>query len=291
MIDLTSTIPSEPKLTRPESQLPELPEVETTRRGILPHVRNKKVAEIIVRQEKLRWPVPASLAREMPAQTIQTIDRRGKYLLLGTEAGTLLIHLGMSGSLRIVDSNRAAAKHDHIDIVLDGGQVLRYTDPRRFGCMLWHKDDIATHPLLSSLGPEPLCEIFSAQYLFDKSRNRAAAIKSFIMDSKVVVGVGNIYANEALFLAGIHPKRAAGKISLKRYRQLVACIKQVLERAIEVGGTTLRDFTDSKGEPGYFKQSLQAYGRGGLPCTVCQLALKEIRLGQRSTVYCSHCQR
>jgi formamidopyrimidine-DNA glycosylase len=271
--------------------LPELPEVETTRRGILPHVNKQRVTNIVVRQEKLRWPVTPSLSDELTGQTFRTIDRRGKYLLLGTDAGTLLIHLGMSGSLRIVDSNREIGKHDHVDIELQDGHILRYTDPRRFGCILWQSSNIESHPLLQSLGPEPLSDDFCGRYLFTRSRKRTVPIKSFIMDSRVVVGVGNIYANEALFLAGISPIRGAGKISLARYQRLAQCIKRVLEQAIEAGGTTLRDFTGSDGAPGYFKQSLQVYGRGGLECSACNKALKEIRLNQRSTVYCVHCQR
>jgi formamidopyrimidine-DNA glycosylase len=273
------------------SVLPELPEVETTCRGISPHVKNKRVARVVVRQSKLRWPITAALCNELPGLTIDSVNRRGKYLLLDTRKGTLIIHLGMSGSLRIVDDQRAIGKHDHVDIVLENKQILRYTDPRRFGCMLWQRDDIDAHPLLESLGPEPLGDDFDGGYLYRISRKRAAAVKSFIMDSRVVVGVGNIYANEALFLSGISPRRAAGKISLARYQNLADCIQQVLQRAIDVGGTTLRDFTGSDGEPGYFKQSLQVYGRGGRECTACQRPLKEIRLGQRSTVYCSNCQK
>ncbi len=271
--------------------MPELPEVETTRRGISAHVTNRKVIDVILRQEKLRWPIPRALKAELPGQIIRAVERRGKYLLLEASEGTLLIHLGMSGSLRIVDQQRAIGKHDHVDIVFEGGLILRYTDPRRFGCMLWQQADMASHPLLSSLGPEPLGEQFDASYLFARSRKRSAAIKTFVMDSRVVVGVGNIYANESLFLAGINPKRAAGKISLQRYQKLVAAIKQILQTAIDVGGTTLRDFTDSDGKPGYFAQSLQVYGRRGEACTKCGQRLKEIRLGQRSTVYCTGCQK
>ena len=271
--------------------MPELPEVETTRRGIKPHILHKKVTRVRVRQKMLRWPVPDSLVKQLPGQRINSVRRRGKYLLLGTSIGTLLIHLGMSGSLRVLSEASAPQKHDHVDIELDDGKILRFTDPRRFGSLLWHQGDIETHPLLRSLGPEPLTPEFSGGYLFKLSRKRSAAVKTYIMDSHVVVGVGNIYANEALFSAGINPRRAAGRISLQRYTTLVACIKQVLQGAIEVGGTTLRDFTGSDGEPGYFKQSLLVYGRGGLPCTRCGQTLKEIRLGQRSTVYCSHCQK
>ncbi len=271
--------------------MPELPEVETTRRGIQPHIEKRRVTKVILRRKNLRWPITASLCKDMPGQTIDSVSRRGKYLLLGTRKGTLLIHLGMSGSLRIVNQSRAPGKHDHVDIVFENKKVLRYTDPRRFGCMLWQTTNILQHPLLISLGPEPLSEDFDVEYLFEKSRRRGAVIKTFIMDSKIVVGVGNIYANESLFLAGINPKRSAGKISKARYTKLVQCIKQVLQGAIDVGGTTLRDFTDSNGEPGYFSQSLQVYGRKDQPCNVCKQSLKEIRQGQRSTVYCPKCQR
>tara|TARA_B110000444_G_scaffold243840_1_gene262699 strand:+ start:438 stop:1253 length:816 start_codon:yes stop_codon:yes gene_type:complete len=271
--------------------LPELPEVETTRRGIEPHIKNKKVSEVILRRKTLRWPITPALSKDLPGETIKSVSRRGKYLLLTSKKGTLVIHLGMSGSLRIVDTNRPAAKHDHVDIVFANNRVLRYTDPRRFGCMLWETESIEAHPLLASLGPEPLSDEFNSEYLFKKSRARNVAIKTFIMDSKVVVGVGNIYANESLFLAGINPKRSAGKISKPRYEKLLQCIQLVLQRAIDVGGTTLRDFTGSDGEPGYFAQSLHVYGRKGEPCNVCKATLKEIRQGQRSTVYCSYCQK
>ena len=271
--------------------MPELPEVETTRRGIEPHIENNKVSKVILRRKTLRWPITPALCKDLPGEAIKSVSRRGKYLLLATKKGCLLIHLGMSGSLRIVDTSRAAAKHDHVDIVFANNKVLRYTDPRRFGCMLWETESIEAHPLLASLGPEPLSEEFHIDYLFKKSRARNLAVKTFIMDSKVVVGVGNIYANESLFLAGISPKRSAGKISKPRYEKLLVCIQQVLQRAIDVGGTTLKDFTGSDGEPGYFAQSLNVYGRKGEPCHVCKTTLKEIRQGQRSTVYCSQCQK
>ena len=271
--------------------MPELPEVETTRRGIEPHIENNKVSKVILRRKTLRWPITPALSKDLPGETIKSVSRRGKYLLLATKKGCVLIHLGMSGSLRIVDTNRAAAKHDHVDIVFANNKVLRYTDPRRFGCILWDTESIESHPLLISLGPEPLSEEFHTDYLFQKSRTRTVAVKTFIMDSKVVVGVGNIYANESLFLAGINPKRNAGKISKPRYEKLVECIQQVLQQAIDVGGTSLKDFTGSDGEPGYFAQSLHVYGRKGEPCYVCEGTLKEIRQGQRSTVYCSQCQK
>ncbi len=271
--------------------MPELPEVETTRRGIEPHIAKRRVTEVILRRRNLRWPITAALCKDLPGQTIDSVSRRGKYLLLATKKGTLLIHLGMSGSLRIVSPSRDVGRHDHVDIVLANKKILRYTDPRRFGCMLWQKNNMDQHPLLISLGPEPLSKGFDANYLYKKSRIRSAAIKTFVMDSRIVVGVGNIYASEALFLAGINPKRSAGKISKPRYEKLVLCIKQVLQRAIDAGGTTLRDFTDSDGDPGYFSQSLQVYGRKNQPCNICQRRLKEIRQGQRSTVYCPKCQR
>ncbi len=270
--------------------MPELPEVETTRSGIEPFVTRQTVTQVQVRQPKLRWPIPTLLAEQLPGQLILNVQRRGKYLLLVTDVGTLIIHLGMSGSLRILEAQRPPQKHDHVDIVFSSGVTLRYTDPRRFGCLLWETGNILEHPLLIKLGPEPLESQFEVEYLFKQSRKRIIPIKLFIMDSHTVVGVGNIYANEALFMAGINPNREAGSVSKKRYAVLVSTIKKVLTNAIEVGGTTLRDFTGSSGSPGYFKQSLKVYGRGGMPCVSCSKPLKEIRLGQRSTVYCPHCQ-
>lgn len=271
--------------------LPELPEVETTRRGIAPHIADQSIRKAVIRQPKLRWPIPKQLIKALPGLKIDSVSRRGKYLLLHTAKAVLIIHLGMSGSLRIVNAGSQAGKHDHFDFELGNGKTLRFTDPRRFGCLLWHRGDIGNHKLIRNLGPEPLTDVFDGEYLYKLSRNRKAPVKTFIMDSKVVVGVGNIYANEALHLAGIHPKRKAGAISLLRYQTLVTHIKAVLAKAIEVGGTTLRDFTNSDGEPGYFKQSLFVYGREGLPCNACGKPLKEIRIAQRSTVYCDHCQR
>ncbi len=271
--------------------MPELPEVETTRLGILPHIQNQKVTAVVIRQPKLRWPVAPELSEALVGQRIISVQRRGKYLLLATNTGTLLIHLGMSGSLKIVAQKQAPGKHDHVDILMQGSTMLRYTDPRRFGCMLWQHGDVLAHTLLRHLGPEPLGDDFDGAVLFQKSRLRKTPVKSFIMDSHIVVGVGNIYANEALFLAGINPKIAAGKIARQRYQKLAHCIRVILQQAIKLGGTTLKDFTGSDGKPGYFKQELRVYGRGGRPCTSCGQALKEIRLGQRSTVYCSRCQR
>jgi formamidopyrimidine-DNA glycosylase len=272
------------------SDMPELPEVETTRRGIAPHTLGRRVAEVVVRNPSLRWPVAAELTTLLPGSTVEDIGRRGKYLLLRTEAGTLIVHLGMSGSLRMVQSHETPGKHDHVDIIFDDALVLRYNDPRRFGCMLWTLEDPERHELLRQLGPEPLQEAFDVDCLYLRSRGRKAAIKTFIMDSHVVVGVGNIYANEALYRAGIRPDRAAGRVSKARYTELVKAIKDVLSAAVEQGGTTLRDFVGGDGKPGYFRQQLNVYDHGGEPCPGCGRQLREIRLGQRSTVFCAHCQ-
>lgn len=248
------------------------------------------MADIIVRDRRLRWPVPEELTRLLPGATIEDIQRRGKYLLFRTGAGTLIAHLGMSGSLRVVTPADEPKAHDHVDIMLGSGKILRYNDPRRFGCMLWTLADPLEHELLHHLGPEPLEDDFTAAYLFERSRGRKAAVKTFIMDSRVVVGVGNIYANEALFAAGIRPGRAAGRVSRPRYEKLVAAIRAILAAAVEQGGTTLRDFVGGDGKPGYFRQQLNVYDHGGEPCPGCGRELREIRLGQRSTVYCSACQ-
>lgn len=271
--------------------MPELPEVETTRLGIQNHILGQKVKNVLVRNSQLRWPVPDFLALELPNRLIERIERRGKYLLVFAGDACLLIHLGMSGSLRITNQGDPILKHDHIDIEFDHGPILRYSDPRRFGCMLWLKEPPYLHPLLSKLGPEPLTEDFSGALLYGLSRGRSVPIKTFIMDSHVVVGVGNIYANEALHMAGIKPNRAAGRVSAQRYATLTNCIKEILQRAITQGGTTLRDFVGGDGKPGYFKQSLLVYGRAGAPCHSCGNALRELRLAQRSSVYCVQCQK
>lgn len=270
--------------------MPELPEVETTRSGIEPHILRQRVTAVVVRNPRLRWPISEGLSIELPGKIISSVERRGKYLLLYAGDHCLMVHLGMSGSLRIASPSEPPLKHDHVDIEFGNGLMLRYCDPRRFGCMLWLDGNILEHPLLGSLGPEPLSENFHSDYLFKRSRAKQAPVKTFIMDSHVVVGVGNIYANEALFMAGIRPKTKAGKISAKRFARLTECIKEILSNAITQGGTTLRDFVGGDGKPGYFKQQLFVYGRGGLPCKNCNNTLKEIRLGQRSTVYCPHCQ-
>jgi formamidopyrimidine-DNA glycosylase len=271
--------------------MPELPEVETTRRGIAPHVEGKRVKAVLVRDSRLRWPIPATLAAELLGQKIESIERRAKYLLLRTKSGTLLAHLGMSGSFRIVTPAEPVRKHDHVDIVLADDKVLRFHDPRRFGCLLWVKDDVNEHPLLAGLGPEPLSNELTAEYLFKRSRKRSAPVKSFIMDQRIVVGVGNIYANEALFEAGISPRKKSGSVSRAQFDALVTEIKAVLTRSIKSGGTTLRDFVGGDGKPGYFIQQLKVYGRGGEACVTCRSKLREFRQGQRATVYCPKCQR
>lgn len=270
--------------------MPELPEVETTLRGIAPHVVGRSVTELVVRQPRLRWPVPADLAALLAGRRLRAARRRGKYLLLDFGSGHALIHLGMSGSLRIVNADEPPSYHDHFDLVF-GKQALRYCDPRRFGCLLWMEGEPELHKLLAELGPEPLAEGFTAEYLYARSRKRSQAVKQFIMDSKIVVGVGNIYANESLFMAGIKPIRKAGSLTRKECEDLVRDIKFVLQRSIDQGGTTLRDFVGGDGKPGYFKQQLLVYGRGGEPCSRCKKLLKEVRMNDRTTVYCVACQR
>jgi formamidopyrimidine-DNA glycosylase len=271
--------------------MPELPEVETTRRGIEPYVCGQRIQKMVVRDRRLRWPVETGLEQQVLDRRIEKVSRRGKYLLLYTEAGTLIIHLGMSGSLRILPSDTAPQKHDHVDIVLSNQQCLRLRDPRRFGCVFWTTTDPLQHELLKDLGPEPLSDEFDADYLYATSRKRKVVVKQLIMNSHIVVGVGNIYANEALFLAGIRPGLAAGRISKPRCQQLVDAIKTVLNKAIKQGGTTLRDFTASDGNPGYFQLQLNVYGRGGEPCPRCGTAIKSLHQGQRATYYCPKCQK
>jgi formamidopyrimidine-DNA glycosylase len=271
--------------------MPELPEVETTRAGIEPYLVGRRITSVRVREPRLRWRVPADLAREITGKIIDSVTRRGKYLLLNTPDGTALMHLGMSGSLRVIDDGVPPGLHDHVDVVLDSGKVLRLRDPRRFGALLWIIGDPLAHPLLSKLGSEPLSDAFNGDYLYQRARSRKIAIKDFIMNSRVVVGVGNIYANEALFLAGIHPARAAGQISLLRYRLLVNAIKEVLSRAISHGGTTLRDFLREDGKPGYFRYQLRVYGKTDELCIKCGETITMRIVGQRSSFYCRQCQR
>ena len=271
--------------------MPELPEVETTRRGIEPHTRGKKVKALVVRNSALRWPVPDDLHELIKGKALRSVLRRGKYLLLDFGIGHVLVHLGMSGSLRLVPPDQPPSFHDHVDLQFQGGMTLRYTDPRRFGSWLWADGDVQEHKLLAFLGPEPLSDAFTAAYLYQQSRSKKQNLKSFIMDSHVVVGVGNIYANEALFMARLRPRRAAGSLTLPKAELLVKHIKAVLAKAIEQGGTTLKDFVGGDGKPGYFQQQLLVYGRGGLPCRVCHSSLKEVRVSNRATVYCANCQR
>lgn len=270
--------------------MPELPEVETTRRGLAPHVEGQRITRVVLRRPDLRWPISKEISTLLPGQVITAIRRRAKYLLLDTEAGSALLHLGMSGSLRVLPEDTPPRPHDHVDIALASRQVLRLHDPRRFGCLLWQPPG-STHPLLAELGPEPLSDALSADYLFALSRGRSAPIKTFLMDQRCVVGVGNIYVAEALFMAGISPLRAAGKVSRERYQRLVEAVKAILSQAITRGGTTLRDFISPDGLPGYFEQELQVYGRAGLPCPHCGKPLKHASIGQRATVWCSSCQR
>lgn len=271
--------------------MPELPEVETTRRGLSPHILGRTVEAVVVRQPALRWPVPAGLARRLRGHRVDRIDRRGKYLLMGLDNGTLLMHLGMSGSLRVVERDQAPRLHDHLDICFDDRRCLRLHDPRRFGAVLWAGAKPLEHPLLRDLGPEPLSADFSGAYLHARSRGRKLAVKNFIMDGRVVTGIGNIYANEALFDAGILPSRPAGRVSRAGYDALAEAIRAVLGAAIEQGGTTLRDFVNSNGEPGYFKLQLAVYDRAGEPCLRCGTPLRSRVIGQRSTFYCRQCQR
>ncbi|MGH8077439.1 MAG: bifunctional DNA-formamidopyrimidine glycosylase/DNA-(apurinic or apyrimidinic site) lyase [Lysobacter sp.] len=270
--------------------MPELPEVETTRAGLAPHLMGRHVMAATLRRATLRWPIAAEISALLPGQRIEAVRRRAKYLLLDTAAGSALLHLGMSGSLRVLPGDTPVRDHDHVDLLLDSAQVLRFNDPRRFGCLLWQPPG-ETHPLLAALGPEPLSDAFDGDYLYARSRGRSAPVKTFLMDQKVVVGVGNIYVAEALFAAGISPLRAAGKVSRERYLQLADAVKTILAYAITRGGTTLRDFINPDGVPGYFDVELSAYGRGGESCPRCGRALKQALIGQRATVWCGHCQR
>ncbi|MGH8529427.1 MAG: bifunctional DNA-formamidopyrimidine glycosylase/DNA-(apurinic or apyrimidinic site) lyase [Nevskiales bacterium] len=271
--------------------MPELPEVETTRRGLEPHVLGRRVTQVLVHDWRLRWPVPPTLARELPGRKIESVVRRAKYLLFKCGDRHLLIHLGMSGRLRVVPKSTRPQLHDHLDIVLDSGQMLRLNDPRRFGCALWFKQPPAQHPLLKNLGPEPFAAEFSGDYLYAKSRSRSAAVKNFLMDGRVVVGVGNIYASEALFVAGIRPKRAAGRVTLEQYARLALAVRAVLEEAIRAGGTTLRDYVGVDGGSGYFQLKLKVYDRAGKACVNCNGIVRQQTIGQRSSFFCPRCQR
>ncbi len=271
--------------------MPELPEVETTLRGIAPFLQDSRVTKIIIRNPNLRWKVNDNLPNILKNQKVIGICRRAKYLLLKFDIGTLMIHLGMSGSLRVLDNNKPAEKHDHIDICLNNGHIIRFRDPRRFGSCIWVETDIEQHPLLAKLGPEPLSAIFHSGYLFNSTRGRKRAIKQHIMDNHIVVGVGNIYASEALFAAGINPTMKSHKISKKATEALTFEITNILKAAILQGGTTLKDFSNSDGNPGYFAQHLNVYGRKGEPCHKCGTSIRQITQGQRSSYYCPKCQK
>jgi formamidopyrimidine-DNA glycosylase len=271
--------------------MPELPEVETTRRGIAQSVTGRRITAVIVREPRLRWRLPGSFAAQVAGQRIRDVRRRAKYLLLDLERGTLIVHLGMSGSLRILSTEIATLKHDHVDFVLESSQSVRFNDPRRFGSMHYTTDDPSRHVLLNKLAPEPLGDDFDADYLIAKARDRKVAIKQFIMNGNLVVGVGNIYASEALFRARIKPTRAAGRVKREELKRLVKAIKAVLNAALRSGGTTLRDYVNANGTPGYFKQKLFVYERAGEPCRVCKTPIKQARNGQRSTYYCPTCQK
>ncbi|MGR5235807.1 bifunctional DNA-formamidopyrimidine glycosylase/DNA-(apurinic or apyrimidinic site) lyase [Vibrio alfacsensis] len=269
--------------------MPELPEVEVSRMGITPHLVGQTIKAFVFRTPKLRWEIPQELKR-LEGQVIRNISRRAKYLLIETEQGTAIVHLGMSGSLRVLDADFPAAKHDHVDLKLANGKILRYNDPRRFGAWLWCAPN-ESHAVLEHMGPEPLTDEFSADYVAEKAKGKRVAVKQFIMDNKIVVGVGNIYANESLFKSRIHPTRPAGKLSKKEWQLLVDNIKATLEIAIQQGGTTLKDFAQVDGKPGYFAQELQVYGKAGEPCPECGEALQEQKIGQRNTFFCAECQK
>ncbi len=274
-----------------EFPLPELPEVETTRRGLAPALVGRRVLALTVRERRLRWPIAADLGERVRGRTVNRVERRAKYLLLCFDSGTAIIHLGMSGSLRILAASVPPRPHDHWDLVLDSGRCLRYHDPRRFGSLHFTSEAADRHPLLARLAPEPLSSSFDADYLFAATRRRTAAIKVLLMNSRIVVGVGNIYASEALFRAGVHPARPAGRITRAQAQALTASIKEVLAAAIHTGGTTLRDYVDPAGAPGYFRQELCVYERAGELCRRCGTPIKHAQQGQRSTYWCPACQR
>lgn len=271
--------------------MPELPEVETTLRGITPYIKAQTITKVIVRHFGLRWPIDENIAAILTKQTIHSVERRAKYLLLHCDNGTLMIHLGMSGRLSVLDKGIDAQKHDHVDIELSNGYVLRFTDPRRFGAIIWTEESPIEHSLINHLGPEPLSDDFNATYLKSAIKNRKVAIKTAIMNGEIVVGVGNIYANEALHLSGIHPKKAANKVTTAQLNKLVDNIKHVLNKAIKAGGTTLKDFRKSDGTAGYFAQELHVYGRNGQQCNHCEGTIEVVKLAQRATYYCPLCQK
>ena len=271
--------------------MPELPEVETTRRGLEPHLVGRRIRGVVVRNRNLRWPVPRDLARRLQGEEVRSIRRRGKYLLFDCRTGHLLVHLGMSGRLTIVPEAQPARKHDHVDVRFEGNKTMRLTDPRRFGAVLWLADPAERHALLEGLGLEPLDASFTGVALHAAARGRKVAVKNFLMNSRIVTGVGNIYAAEALFRARVHPLTSAGRISATRWKRIADAIRATLERAVEKGGTTLRDFASADGDPGYFLAECAVYGREGKPCPKCRAPVRVIRQAQRSTFYCPACQR
>ncbi len=271
--------------------MPELPEVETTRRGLAPVLEGGRIARVVVRERRLRWRLPKGFEAALEGAVVRGVARRAKYLMVQTDRGTLLVHLGMSGSLRVVDPALPPRPHDHVDLVLTSGRCVRFNDPRRFGSLHLVEGEPSAHPLLRALGPEPLSPEFDADYLHRRSRRRRVAIKPLVMNAQIVVGVGNIYASEALFRAGVRPQRAAGRLTRAEVARIVAAVRRVLSAAIRVGGTTLRDYVNADGEPGYFRQKLYVYERAGLPCRVCRTPIRQRVQGQRSTYWCPTCQR
>ena len=271
--------------------MPELPEVETTRRGLVPHVVGRRIRDVVVRNHSLRWPVPRDLSKRLRGEEVLAIRRRGKYLLFDCPNGHLLAHLGMSGRLSIVPASRIPQLHDHVDVRFEGDITMRLTDPRRFGAMLWLTAPAEEHVLLRGLGLEPFDSAFNGTALRALAKGRRVAVKQFLMNGRILVGVGNIYASEALFEARVHPARSAGSISPKRWEAIAAAVRGTLERALAAGGSTLRDFASAEGRPGYFQHDFAVYGREGKPCKRCGTRIRADRQGQRSTFYCPKCQR
>ncbi len=290
-LQLKATDGADETLNRPLPAVPELPEVETTRRGIEPHVMGRRIRRVLLHDRRLRWPVDPSLVAAVSGSAIRLAGRRAKYLLIETDAGTLILHLGMSGSLRVLPADTPRVAHDHVDIELDSGHTLRFNDPRRFGCLMFTTDDPARHPLLRKLAPEPLDDAFDAAYVWNITRRRSVAIKQLIMNSQLVVGVGNIYASEALFRARIRPRRRARSLSRAECAALARAIKATLNMALKAGGTTLRDYVGADGNPGYFRQRLYVYERSGKPCRVCGKPVRQFTQNGRSTYWCSNCQK
>jgi len=271
--------------------MPELPEVETTRRGIEPHAVGRRIVALNIHEPRLRWPVQDDLPARVAGHRILHAKRRAKYLLIELETGTLLLHLGMSGSLRVLPASTPRLTHDHFDLLLDSGNTLRFNDPRRFGSLHYTDQDPSDHPLLAKLAPEPFDDAFNADYLWKITRRRKVAIKQLLMNSRLVVGVGNIYANEALFRAKVRPRRQARSLTRSELTKLTRAVRSILAMAIKVGGTTLRDYVGADGNPGYFKQKLYVYERAGERCRICRTPIRQLTQGQRSTYYCPTCQK